>query len=71
MIVWTIRMNENRKLKMLIEATPHGVHGRGRPKLEWEKWEAEVAGARGKMMRHIRIGTNRNMYKKWLKDPDA
>jgi hypothetical protein len=68
-----VRMDLERRSKLVLEARPEGERGKGRPRLEWEEY---VKGLARKIRRKLpevkRLAQNRKDYRKWLLlEPDA
>ena len=60
------RMDENRIPKKMFEARTEGTRGRGRPRLEWEKYLAEIAKEKGKSLPEVKkLSRDRKEYRKW------
>jgi hypothetical protein len=67
----TVRMDLERRPKLVMEARPEGE--RGRPRLEWEEYVERLACKRGRKLPEVkRLVQNRKEYRKWLLlEPDA
>jgi hypothetical protein len=67
-----VRMDLERRRKLVLEAGPEGGRGRGRPRLEWEEYVERMACKRGRMLPEVkRLAQNRKLYRKWSLEPDA
>ena len=68
-----VRMDLERRPKLVLEARPEGGRGRGRPRLEWEEYVERLACKRGRKLPEVkRLAQNRKEYRKWLfLEPDA
>ena len=66
-----VRMDLERRPKLVTEARPEG--GRGRPRLEWEEYVERLACKRGRKLPEVkRLAQDRKEYRKWLLlEPDA
>jgi hypothetical protein len=66
-----VRMDLERKSKLVLEARPE--RGRGRPRLEWEEYVEGLASKRGRKLPEVkRLAQDRKEYRKWLLlEPDA
>ena len=64
------RMDEDRIPRKVYETRTEGVKGRGRPRLEWEKYITELAKERGKRLPEIKtLSRNRKEYRRWTENP--
>jgi hypothetical protein len=74
-MVWTaVRMDLERRPKLVLEARPEGGRGRGRgrPRVKWEEYVERLACKRGGKSEEVkRLAQNRKEYRKWLLEPDA
>jgi hypothetical protein len=62
-----VRMDLERRPKLVLKARPEGGRGRGRPRLEWEEYVEGLARKRGRKLRKVkRQAQNRKEYRKWL-----
>jgi hypothetical protein len=67
-----VRMETERRPKLVLEARPEGWRGRGRPRVEWEEYVEGLARKRGRKLPEVkRLAQNRKKYRKWLLEPDA
>ena len=67
-----VKMDLERRPKLVLEATPERGRGRGRPRIEWEEYVERLACNRGKKLPEVkRMAQNRKEYRKWLLEPDA
>ena len=67
-----VRMDLERRPKLVLEARPEGGRGRGRRRLEREECVERLARKRGRKLPEVkRLAQNRKEYKKWLLEPDA
>jgi hypothetical protein len=68
-----VRMDLERRPKLVLEARPEGGRGIGRPRLEWEEYVEGLACKRGRKLPEVkRLAQNRKEYRKWLLlEPDA
>jgi hypothetical protein len=65
-----VKMDLERRPKLVLEARPGG--GRGRPRLEWEECVEKLACKRGRKLEEVkRLAQNRKEYRKWLLETDA
>ena len=66
-----VRMDLERRPKLMLEARPG--RGRGRPRLQWEEYVERMACKRGRKSPEVkRLVQNRKEYRKWLLlEPDA
>jgi hypothetical protein len=65
-----VKMDLERRLKLVLEATPE--RGRGRPRLQWEEYVERLACKRGRKLPEVkRMAQNRKEYRKWLLELDA
>ena len=49
------RLNVNRIPKKVFEARTEGPKGRGRPRIEWEKYITEISKEKGKILHKLKI----------------
>jgi hypothetical protein len=62
-----VRMDLERRPKLVLNARPEGGRGRGRPRLEWEEYVKGLARKRGRKLPEVkRLAKNRKEYRKWL-----
>jgi hypothetical protein len=67
-----LRMETERRPKLVLEARPEGGRGKGRPRVEWEEYVKGLACKRGRKLPEVkRLTQNRKEYRKWLLEPDA
>jgi hypothetical protein len=67
-----VRMDLERKTKLVLDARPEGGRERGRPRLEWEEYEERLTCKRGRKLPEVkRLAHNRKEYRKWLSVHDA
>jgi hypothetical protein len=68
-----VRMDLERRPKLVLEARREGGRGRGRPRLEWEEYVEGLARKRGRKLSEVKgLTQNRKEYRKWLLlEPDA
>ena len=68
-----VRMDLERRLKLVLEARPEGGRGRGRRRVEWEEYVEGLARKRGRMLPEVRrLAQDRKDYRRWLLlEPDA
>jgi hypothetical protein len=67
-----VRMESERRPKLVLEARPEGGRGRGRPRLEWEEYVERLTCKKGRKLPEVkRLAHNRKEYRKWLLEPDA
>ena len=67
-----VRMDLERRPKLVLETRPEGGRGRGRPRLEWEEYVERLSCKRGRMLPEVRrLAQNRREYGKWLLELDA
>ena len=67
-----LRMNLERRPKLVLEARPEGGRGRGRPSLEWQDYVERLASKRGRKLPEVkRLAQNRKEYRKWLLESDT
>jgi hypothetical protein len=69
---YAVRMDLERRPKLVLEARPEG--GRGRPRLEWEEYSyvERLACKRARKLPEVkRLAQNRKEHRKWLLEPDA
>jgi hypothetical protein len=67
-----VRMDLERRPKLVLEARPEGGRGRGRPRLEWEEYVERLACKTGKKLPEVkRLAQNRKEYRKGLLEPYA
>ena len=60
------RLDENRIPRKVYEARTEGTRGRGRPRLEWERYITEIAREKGKSLHEVKkLSKNRKEYRKW------
>ena len=60
-----VRIDLERRPKLVLEARPEG--GRGRPRLEWEEYVEILACKRGRKLPEVkRLAHDRKEYRKWL-----
>jgi hypothetical protein len=65
-----VRMESERKPKLVLEARPEG--GKGRSKVEWEEYVEGLVGKRGRKLPEMRrLAQDRDECRKWLLKPDA
>jgi hypothetical protein len=67
-----VRMESERKPKLVLEARPEGGRGKGRPRVEWEEYVAVLARKRGRRLPEVRrLAQDRDECRKLLLKPDA
>ena len=67
-----VRMDLERRPKLVLEATPEGGRGSSRPTLEWEEYVERLASKRGRKLPEMkRLAQNRKEWRTWLLEPDA
>jgi hypothetical protein len=67
-----VRMDLERRPKLVLEARPKRGRGRGRPRLEWEEYVEGLEHKRGRKLPEVkRQAQNRKEHRKWLLEPDA
>jgi hypothetical protein len=68
-----VRMDLERRPKLVLEAKAEGGRVRGRPRTEWEEYAERLACKRGRKLPEVkRLAQNRKEYRKWLLlEPDA
>jgi hypothetical protein len=67
-----VRMESERKAKLVLEARPEGGRGKGRPRVEWEEYVEGLARKRVRKLSEVRrLAQDRNECRKWLLKPDA
>jgi hypothetical protein len=68
-----VRMDLERRPKLVMEARPEEGRGRGRSRLEWEEYVERLTCKRGRKLPEVkRLAQNRKEYRKWLLlEPDA
>jgi hypothetical protein len=60
-----VRMEWERKPKLVLEARPEGGRGRGRPRVEWEEYVEGLARKRRRRLPEVRrLAEDRNEYRK-------
>jgi hypothetical protein len=65
-----VRMDLERRPKLVVEARPEG--GRGRPRLGREEYVEGLARKRGRKLPEVkRLAQDRKEYRKWLLESDA
>jgi hypothetical protein len=68
----TVRMESERKPKLVLEARPEGGRGKGRPRVEWKEYVEGLARKRGRRLPEVRrLAHDRDKYRKLLLEPDA
>jgi hypothetical protein len=66
-----VRMDLERRQKLVLEARPEGGRGRGRPRLEWEEYVERMACKRGRKLPEVKLlAQNREEYRKLLLEPN-
>jgi hypothetical protein len=59
-----VRMEYERKPKLLLEARPEGGRGKGRPRVEWEEYVEGLATKRGRKLPEVRrLAQDRDEYR--------
>ena len=67
-----VRMESERKPKLVLVARPEGGRGKGRPRVEWEEYVEGLARKRRRRLPEMRrLAQDRDEYRKWLLKPDA
>jgi hypothetical protein len=67
-----VRMDLERRPKLVLEARPEGGRGRGRPRVEWEEYVEGLVKKRGRTLPEVRrLAQDRDEYRKWLLKPDT
>jgi hypothetical protein len=67
-----VRMESERKSKLVLKARPEGGRGKGRPRVEWEEYVEGLVRKRGRRLPEVRrLAQDRDEYRKWLLKPDA
>jgi hypothetical protein len=65
-----VRMDWERRPKLVLETRPEG--GRGTPRLKWEEYVERLACKRGRKLPKVkRLAQDRKEYRKWLLELDA
>jgi hypothetical protein len=67
-----VRMESERKPKLVLGARSEGGRGNGRPRVEWEGYVEGLARKRGRRLPEVRqLAQDRDEYRRWLLKPDA
>jgi hypothetical protein len=67
-----VRMDLERRRKLVQKARPEGGRGRGRRRVEWEECVERLVRKIGRKLPEVkRLAQNRKKYRKWLLKPDA
>jgi hypothetical protein len=67
-----VRMDLERRPKLVLEARPGGGRGRGRPRVEWEEYVERLECKRGRQLPEVKgLAQDKKEYRKWLLEPDA
>jgi hypothetical protein len=65
-----VRMDLERRPKLVLEARPEGGREIDRPRLEWEEYVEGLARKRGRKLQEVkRLAQDRKEYRKWLSNP--
>jgi hypothetical protein len=66
-----VRMESERKSRLVLEVRPEGGRGKGRPRVEWEEYVEGLARKRERKLPEVRrLALDRDEYRKWLLKPD-